>query len=65
MVVVPVVATTAHGLRPSARSLRIASSRASGRIACAASVATMRTFARPKPARSAALSTELWLWADT
>ena len=65
MVVVPVVATTAHGFRPAARSARIASSSASGLIAYAASVATTRTFARPKPARSAALSTELWLWAET
>ncbi len=64
VVVVPVVATTAHGRRPAARSAAIASVRASGRIACCASVATRRRLSRPNPASSAALSTELCAWAD-
>ena len=59
LVVVPVVATTAHGTRPAARSARMASSRASARIANRSSCATRWMLARPNPASSAALSTEL------
>ena len=63
-VVVPVVATTAQGRRPSATSLRIAPSRASGSRAYSGSWAMSRRLALPKPARSAAFSNELWLWSD-
>ena len=61
VVVVPVVATTAHGTRPAARSSAIAAASASGRSANAESQAMWRMLSRPKPASSAALSTELWL----
>jgi hypothetical protein len=37
---------------------------ASARIANCSSHGTRRTLSRPKPASSAALSTELWLWRD-
>ena len=57
--VVPVVATTAQGTAPAARSRSIAASSSSAHIAYAASCRIRRTFARPNPASSAALSTEL------
>jgi hypothetical protein len=62
--VLPAVATIAHGVWPARRSAAIAASSASGRIACCASCGTTRMFCRPKPASSAALSTELWLCAE-
>jgi hypothetical protein len=57
---VPVVATIAAGTTPRARSSAIAAASAAGSIACEASVATALRLARPKPASSAAFSTELW-----
>ena len=64
-VVVPVVATTAQGLRPAAQ---IARDRLFQRIRPHARsrrrAATRRTLSRPNPASSAAFSTELWLCAD-
>ena len=63
-VVVPVVATTAQGRRPASRSTFTAASSASGRRAWRSSASMARTFVRPKPASSAAFSTELWLWRE-
>ena len=65
VVVVPQVATTAHGRSPAATSAATASASASGRMAWRSSVAITRMLARPKPASSAAFSTELWLCAET
>ena len=63
--VVPVVATTAQGRMPAAWSAAIMAASASGRMANASSQGIRRTLSRPKPASSAALSTEEWLCAET
>ena len=64
-VVVPAVATTAQGRAP-AREIR--GDRLGERVGrasrSASSCATRRMLSRPKPASSAAFSTELWLCAE-
>jgi hypothetical protein len=59
VVVVPLVATTAHGVKPRSRSCWIAANSARGCIAYFSSTAILRRCPRPKPASNAALSTEL------
>ena len=56
MLVVPTVATTAIGLKPSARSAAIAASSSSGRMRNSASAFTRTTFSAPIPRVMAALS---------
>ena len=56
---VPVVATTAHGRLPRLMSSSINVASASAFIAKEASCGTTRTLSLPKPASSAAFSTEL------
>jgi hypothetical protein len=63
--VLPQVATMAQGSRPAARSLRMAAASASARMSKLASTGIMRTLSRPKPASSAAFSTELCACEDT
>ena len=62
--VVPVVAMMAHGFLPAAKSAAIRRRSSSGRMAKASSCATWRMLSRPKPASSAALSTELCAWSE-
>jgi hypothetical protein len=60
----PTHAAMAQGLRPAARSCSISALSAAARIPWFSSSGTMRTYARPMPARSAPFSTHEWLPAD-
>ena len=62
--VVPVVAITTQGVLPAVRSCSMACASARGDIALCASVAMVRIWFWPNPARIAALLTELWAWAE-
>ena len=64
VVVVPVVATTAQGRWPACDVGRDGRGQGVGAHRVALVGGDARTFARPKPARSAAFSTELWLCAE-